>query len=249
MPVMGFEDLVAARDKALAIIERARAESRKKLLEHEAFEVIKLFGIEVPEYCLARTESEVELCFNSIKKPLVAKVVSPDVLHKSDVGGVVLGIYTLEEALNAFRRIKSNLARTAPGARFVGVLYQHMVPKGLEVIIGAKRDVSFGGVVLFGLGGVFVEVFGDVSMRVTPIDICEAIEMTREVKANKLIEGYRGSPPRDRRALAEIILKVSWLIDALPPVSELDLNPVMSYPRGAVAADARIILGEGEGSD
>ncbi len=241
----GIDVIIRNKPIAERLVEKALSEGRKKLLEHEAFQLLRLFGIETPELCIARSEGEVEECFRRVPKPLVAKVVSPDVIHKSDVGGVVLNIYKLDEALSAFRRIKSNLERYMPEARLVGVLYQHMVPRGLEVIVGAKRDPSFGPVVLFGLGGVFVEVFNDVSMRVTPIDFCDALEMTREIRSYKLLAGYRRQPPRDRRALAEIILKVSWLIDALPQVSELDLNPVMSYSQGAAVADARVILGEG----
>lgn len=243
--VRSLGEILRNKEAAESILEKAVREGRRKLLEHEAFDLLKLFGIEVPEYCVARSKDEVAECFAKLPKPVVAKIVSPDVIHKSDVGGVILNIYTLEDALSAYDRIMSNVKRYMSDARVYGVLYQYMVPKGLEIIIGAKRDPSFGAIVLFGLGGIFVEVFRDVSIRVTPIDLCDALEMTREIKAYKLLEGYRGQPPRDRRALAEIILKVSWLMDALPQVSELDLNPVMSYSRGAAVADARVIIGEG----
>lgn len=239
------EETLKRLKSAQDLIDKALREGRSKLLEHEAFDLLRLFGVNVPEYCVARTREEVATCLSKVPKPLVAKVVSPDIIHKSDVGGVILNINTTEDALSAYDRILSNVNRYAGNARVYGVLYQHMLPQGLEVIIGGKRDPFFGSVVLFGLGGVYVEVFRDVSIRVTPIDMCEALEMIREIKSFKLLEGYRRQPPRDLRALGEIILKVSWLMEALPQVSELDLNPVMSYPRGASVADARIIVGEG----
>lgn len=244
-PLGSLGRILRGKEEAEAIVRKALEEGRRKLLEHEAFRLLELFEVNVPKYCVARSKDEVAKCFSELPKPLVAKIVSPDVIHKSDVGGVILNINTLEDALSAYDRIILNVRRYMGDVNIYGVLYQYMVPKGLEVIIGAKRDPSFGAIVLFGLGGVFVEVLKDVSIRVTPIDLCDALEMTREIKAYKLLEGYRGQPPRDRRALAEIILKVSWLMDALPQVSELDLNPVMSYTRGAAVADARIIVGEG----
>ncbi|GAB6147902.1 acetate--CoA ligase family protein [Stetteria hydrogenophila] len=229
-----------------SIIGKALGEGRRVLYEHEAYRLLKLAGIsEVPDHCLARTREEAAECFSELPKPLVAKIVSPDVVHKSDVGGVILNIKSLEEALAAYDKIVSNVKRHLPDARVHGILYQHMVPQGLEVIIGAKRDPFFGAVVLFGLGGIFVEIFRDYSMRVTPINLDDAVEMMREIRAYKLLEGYRGQPPRDKMALAEIMFKVSRLMDSTPQILELDLNPVMSYPRGAAVASARIVVGEG----
>jgi len=234
-----------AREKAASIISEALERGGGKLLEHEAFAVLEAYGIPVPSYCLARSESEVRGCIERVGLPAVAKVVSPDVIHKSDVGGVILGLESVDEALKAYRRIRESLSKAMPEARFHGVLYQHMLPSGLEVIVGARRDPVFGVVLLFGLGGVLVELLKDVSIRIAPIEPCEALEMTLDIKGRRLLEGYRGAPPRDRRALAGVILKIARLMLDIPQVRELDLNPVMSYERGAAVADARIIVERG----
>ena len=231
-----------ARERAERIIAEALKRGGGKLLEHEAFAVLEAYGLPVPRYCLARDRSEVASCLEEAGAPAVAKVVSPDVIHKSDVGGVILGIKSIEEAERAFDKISRSLAAHKPDARFVGVLYQQMVPEGLEVIVGPRRDQTFGPVLLFGLGGVLVEAIRDVSIRVAPIEPCEALEMITDIKGRRLLEGYRGMPPRDKRALAGVILKIARLMLDIPQVRELDLNPVMSYERGAAIADARIIV-------
>ena len=229
--------------EASKIIESALAEGRSKLLEHEALRLLRLYGLPVPEYCVARTREEAERCGRILEKPLAAKIISPDIIHKSDVGGVILDIGNAEEAVRAYTKILSNVRGKAPNARIYGVLYQNMVPYGLEVIVGAKRDPVFGPVILFGLGGVFVEALKDVSLRVAPLSACEAYSMLGEIRASALLEGYRDKAPRDKRALASIILKIAQLMLDQPAVRELDLNPVMAYRRGAAVADARVILG------
>jgi acetyl coenzyme A synthetase (ADP forming)-like protein len=234
-----------AKERVAPIIHEALERGGGKLLEHEAFEVLEAYGLPVPRYCLATSEADVGRCMEHVGTPAVAKIVSPDVIHKSDVGGVILGLESIDDGVKAFRKIKENLSKNMPNARFYGVLYQHMVPSGLEVIVGAKRDPVFGVVLLFGLGGVFVELLKDVSIRVAPINPCEALDMTLDIKGRRLLEGYRGTPPRDRRALAGVILKIARLMLDIPQVRELDLNPVMSYERGAAVADARIIVERG----
>ncbi len=231
-----------AKEKAERIVEEAVKRGGGKLLEHEAFAVLEAYGLPVPRYCLARDSSEAASCLERVGTPAVAKVVSPDVIHKSDVGGVILGIKSVEEAERAFNEISRSLAAHKPDARLVGVLYQQMVPEGLEVIVGSRRDQTFGPVLLFGLGGVLVEAIRDVSIRVAPIEPCEALDMVNDIRGRRLLEGYRGMPPRDKRALAGVILKIARLMLDIPQVRELDLNPVMSYERGAAIADARIIV-------
>ncbi len=234
-----------AREAAARVIDEALARGPGKLLEHEALALLEAYGLPVPKYCVARSREEARECFARVGSPAVAKVVSPDIIHKSDVGGVILNIRDSEEAIRAFDAIRASVSERVPGARIYGVLYQEMVPQGVEVIVGAKRDVSFGHVVLFGLGGVMVEVFRDVSLRVVPITPCDALRMTGEIRGAKLLEGYRGNPPRDRAALAGVILKIARLVLDFPQVRELDLNPVMSYERGAAIADARIVVDRG----
>ncbi len=232
-------------EEARRIVEEASRRGGGKLLEHEAFHLLSLYGLPVPRYCLAREPGEAPKCFEEVGAPAVAKVVSPDVIHKSDVGGVILGITSSVGAERAFNEIRRNLNEHAPNARFYGVLYQSMVPEGLEVIVGARRDPTFGPVIVFGLGGVLVEVLRDVSIRIAPLTPCDAYEMLSEIRGSRLLEGYRGMPPRDREALAGVILKIARLMLDLPQVRELDLNPVMAYERGAAVADARVIVAPG----
>ncbi|MCD6278097.1 MAG: acetate--CoA ligase family protein, partial [Desulfurococcales archaeon] len=177
--------------------------------------------------------------------PAVAKVVSPDISHKSDVGGVILNIKNSEEAVKAYRQIMENVRKYVPRARVAGVLYQKMAEPGyVEVIVGATRDPTFGPVIMFGIGGIFVEILKDVSFRVAPLEPKDAEEMIREIKTYKILEGYRGMPPRDIEAVKDILMRVSKLMLEVGEVQDIDLNPIMLYEkgRGAVAVDVRVIL-------
>jgi len=227
------------------IVAKALSEGRKKLLEHEAMEVLEGFGIPVAPYGFARSEDEAVSVAEKIGYPVVLKVVSPDISHKTDVGGVVVGVKSDSDAREAYRRIMENVKKHAPSARIVGVLVQKMAEPGyVEVIVGATRDSTFGPVIMFGLGGIFVEVLKDVSFRVAPLTEEDADSMVREIKSFKILEGYRGMPPRGLDAIKEIILKTSKLMLSLEEVQDVDLNPIMLYEkgRGAVVVDARIIL-------
>ncbi len=231
-------------DEARRIVEGARSEGRSKLLEHEALRLCELYGLPVPSYGLATSEEGAVKLAQDIGFPVVLKVVSPDISHKSDVGGVVLELRTPEDVGKAYRSIVTNVSAKAPGSRIVGVLVQGMVERDLEVIVGGIRDKVFGPVVMFGLGGIFVEVLRDVSLRITPITEYDAEEMLEEIKSASILRGYRGMPPRDRRAIVDIILKVGKLMDEVPEVTDIDLNPIMVFPegRGAKIADARILV-------
>lgn len=228
--------------KAREIILKALEEGRRKLLEHEAFIVAREYGLPVPEFGIARTYEEAGEIAEKIGFPVVLKIVSPDISHKSDVGGVILNVNSKEEAIQAAKKIFENVKKHVPDARIEGVLVQKMAPKGLEVIIGGLRDNIFGSVVMFGLGGIFVEVLKDVSFRIAPITEEEALEMMKEIKAAKLLEGYRGQPPVDKKALAQILIKVATLLDENPEIESIDLNPVLAYPDKAIVVDSRIIL-------
>ena len=225
------------------IISRALEEGRRKLREDEAYSVLAAYNIPVPEYCLATSLSDLERCAGRVRYPHVLKVVSRDIVHKSDVGGVIVGVKDLEGDIEAYKRIMDNVRRKMPEARIEGVLVQWMVPEGLEVIVGGLRDRFFDTVVMFGLGGIFVEVLRDVSFRVAPLTMDDALEMLDDIKARKVLYGVRGMPPRDREALARIIYGVYRLLEENRNIKEIDLNPVMSYERGAYVADARIIIG------
>ncbi len=229
------------------IVEEALREGRRKLLEHEAYRLLESYGLPVPKYGLARSPEEAVEIANHIGYPVVLKVVSPDIIHKSDVGGVVVNVRSEEEVLEAYTRIVENVKKRAPDARLYGILVQQMVPEGVEVIVGGTRDPIFGPVVMFGLGGIFVELLKDVSFRVVPLTEDDVDEMMREIKGYAVLKGFRGSPPRDLAALKRIVLGVARIMEELEEVREIDLNPIMSYPegQGAAIADARVIVGRG----
>ena len=176
---------------------------------------------------------------------VVLKIVSPDILHKTDAGGVIVGVEGAAEVRAAFRRIVESVRAYAPGARIDGVQVQQLLPPGQEVIVGAVTDPTFGKVVAFGLGGVLVEVLKDVTFRLAPVSADEAASMLDSIGAAEILRGVRAAPPVDRWALAEQIRRVSRLVDDFPEIAEVDLNPVIATPDGAVAADIRVILPEG----
>jgi acetyl-CoA synthetase (ADP-forming) len=224
------------------IIKTALEEGRNKLLEHEAFEIAKYYGIPVPEGTLVRSSKEAYDVADSIGYPAVVKVVSPDIVHKSDVGGVKLNLKSREEVAKAVEEMEKTIPLKAPGARIVGYIVYRMMPPGLEVIVGGIRDGVFGPAVMFGLGGIFVEVLKDVTFRIAPISYEDALEMINEIKAYRILEGYRGQPPVDKKALADIIVKLGNMMLDLEEIESVDLNPVIAYPSGAVAVDVRILL-------
>jgi len=224
------------------IIKRALEEKRTKLLEHEAYAVAEYYNIPVPKVGLAKTPEEAGDIAEKLGYPVVLKIVSPDITHKSDVGGVIVGVGGRENVVSAARRIFENVSRKAPHARIAGILVQKMVPQGFEVIVGGLRDSIFGPVVMFGIGGIFVEVLRDVSFRVAPITREEALEMIREIRSYKLLEGYRGQPPVSKEALARIIVGVANMLLENSEIESVDLNPIMAFPDTAIVADARILL-------
>jgi len=224
------------------IISRALEEGRSKLLEHEAYALAAYYGISVPKVGLAKTPEEAGEIADKLGYPIVLKIVSPDIVHKSDVGGVIVGLESRSEVVEGARRIFENVSRKAPHAKVVGVLVQKMVPQGFEVIVGGLRDNIFGPVVMFGLGGIFVEVLRDVSFRVAPISFDEALEMINEIKSHRLLDGYRNQPPVSKEALAKIIIGVANMLLENPEIESVDLNPIMAFPDKAIVADARIIV-------
>lgn len=234
------DKLVVAKE----VIYRALGEGRNKLLEHEAYEFLKAYELPVPKFGLATTKDEAADIAERIGYPVVLKIVSQDIVHKSDVGGVKVNISSEQEVRKWFEVIMGNVKSRVPTARISGILIQEMVPQDIEVIVGATRDAVFGPVVMFGLGGIFVEVLRDVSLRITPLTEYDAEEMLEEIKAARILQGYRGAPPRDKKALVDIILKVGKLMEEIPEVTDVDLNPIMVFPEGAGAkiADARILI-------
>jgi len=231
--------------KQLPIINKLKEEGRSILTEFESKELLRRVGIPVVETRLARTEKEaVSLC-REMGFPVALKISSPDVIHKSDSGGVKLSLNNLSEVKTAYNEIIESIRQRYPKGLIHGVSVQKMVRPGTEVIVGISRDPQFGPVIMFGLGGIFVEVLKDVSFRIIPVDRRDAQEMIKEIKGYPLLEGYRGKEPANIPALVEIILKISKLIEENPQIRELDLNPIFAYRDRAIAVDARIILEQG----
>jgi len=224
------------------IFNQARSENRKFLLETEAKTVCSHYGIPVTKFMLTKKADEAANFAEKIGYPVVMKIVSPDVIHKFDVGGVVLNLKTGKEVEGAFKKIVENVKKHKPDARIVGVTVQEMAPASTEVIVGAIKDPQFGQTLMFGLGGIFVEILKDVTFRIAPVTEEEAKEMITEVKAYPLLQGYRGTPPADVSAIIGILLATSKLMMSHEDIKELDLNPVMVYEKGAKTVDARIIL-------
>jgi len=226
---------------AREIISRARNEKRS-LLEPEAYAVLAEYGIPVLDHRLARSPEEAGEMAAGIGFPAAMKVVSPDVIHKSDAGGVKLGIDSPAAAAEAFAAIEQAVGKAVEGARIEGVLITPMASGGVEVIAGMVRDPQFGPAVMFGLGGIFVEILKDVAFEIAPVSREEAERLVKSIKGWPLLAGARGSKPCDLESLCSIITGLSRLALDLDEVKEIDLNPVLAGPDGARALDARILL-------
>jgi acyl-CoA synthetase (NDP forming) len=225
-----------------SIFDRVRKEGRSILTEFESKRILKQAGISVVETRLAETQKEAVLLSKKIGFPVALKIASPDVIHKSDSGGVKLSLSNATEVKKAYEEILKRVKKHYPNAVIHGVSVQKMVRPGTEVIIGTSKDPQFGPVIMFGLGGIFVELLKDVSFRVIPVERRDAQEMIQEIKGYPLLQGFRGTEPASISAIVEIILKISRLVQENPQIKELDLNPVFAYRNKAVAVDARMIL-------
>ena len=224
------------------IFEEARKGGRTYLLEPEAKMICMEYGIPVTRFRVAKTREEALRFAEEIGYPVVLKIVSPDVIHKFDVGGVILNLKSAKNVQDAYDKILTNVKKHRQDARIVGVFVQEMAPPSTEIIVGATKDPQFGPALMFGLGGIFVEVLKDVTFRIAPITELDAREMITEVKAYPILRGYRGQPPADIEAIVQILLNTSRLMMDYPEIKELDLNPIMVYEKGAKTVDARIIL-------
>jgi acyl-CoA synthetase (NDP forming) len=224
------------------IISQARRESRKALLETEAKAICMEYAIPVTTFKLAKSEEEAVEVAGQIGFPVVLKIVSPEIIHKSDAGGVMVNLNSAVEVRNAYGKILENAKKYDVAAKIVGVLVQEMAPQSTEVIVGAIKDPQFGQTLMFGLGGIFVELLNDVTFRVAPITQEDAQEMVTKVKAYPLLKGYRNTPRADIDTIINVLLNTSKLVMDYPEIKELDLNPIMAYEKGAKTVDARIIL-------
>ena len=224
------------------IISQARKENRKVLLEPEAKAICKEYSINITEFDVANSAEEAAIIAERIGYPIVLKIVSPDIIHKSDAGGVIVNLKNRKEVVEAYSKILENSKKFKVDAKIIGVLVQEMAPSSTEVIIGSVKDPQFGPTLMFGIGGIFVELLKDVTFRVAPINAQDAAEMIVGVKAYPLLNGYRNNPPVDVEAIVDDLLKVSKLVIEYAEIKELDLNPVMAYAHGTKTVDARIIL-------
>lgn len=225
-----------------SIFDQVKKEGRSILTEFESKKILKQAGIPVVETKLAKTQKEAVSLSQKMSFPVALKIVSPDVIHKSDSGGVKLSLNNVTEVKKAYDEILKKVKKQYPDAVIHGVSVQKMIQPGTEVIVGTSKDPQFGPVIMFGLGGIFIEILKDVSFRVIPVEQRDAQEMIKEIKGYPLLQGFRGKEPASLSALVEIILKISKLIEENPQIKELELNPIFAYRNKAIAVDARIIL-------
>ena len=228
--------------KPTDVFQKVMGEKRNNLTELEAREILKYYRIPVVRGEVVKT---IEGALNFAEKhgyPLALKVVSRQIIHKTDVGGVILNVGGEKELRSAFEQIIKNVRRKKRDAIIDGIFVQEMMESAPEVIIGGKMDHTFGHIILFGLGGVFVDVFDDVAIRVVPISRKDAYSMIQEIKGYRILQGYRGGEPSDLRALVDILMKTSRMLEENQEIKELDINPVFALPDRAVAVDARIII-------
>ena len=225
-----------------AILDNARREKRVLLTEVESKHVVEEAGINVVKAKLARSIKEAVAMSKEFGFPVVLKVASPDIVHKSDIGGVKVGLTNATQVSKAYREIMASVKQKEPKASIHGVSVQPMAKPGVEIIIGMSKDPQFGPVIMFGLGGILVEILKDVSFRIVPLAKRDAREMIRDIKGYPVLEGYRGQPPSDVASLEDMIMKVSAFVERTPVIKELDLNPVFAYEDGAIAVDARVVL-------
>ncbi len=224
------------------IIAKAKSENRNFLTEIEAKQVFKEAGLQVTDTRLAVNKTDTIAMSKEMGFPIVLKIVSPDILHKTEANGVKLNLKNADEVGKAFDEIMASAKEKFPAANIHGIAVQKMAAPGLEIIIGMTLDAQFGPVLMFGLGGIFVEVMKDVSFGITPLTKKDAGDMIRNIKGYPLLNGFRGTPKIDVANLESWLLKLSDFAQSYPEVKEFDLNPVFAYAQGAMVVDARIIL-------
>jgi acetyltransferase len=231
------------RAAALAIVQRARQEKREKLSEGESLSLLEAYGIPTAPWKVVRTADEAARAARAMGYPVVLKVVSAKVIHKSDVGGVLVGLHDDKEVREGSERILKRV-KERTGAAADGLLVQQMVTGGRETIVGSTRDAKAGPLLMFGLGGIFVEVMKDVVFRVHPVTDMDARDMIRGIRGYPLLEGIRGETSVDLVALEEVVQRVSQLAGEQESIAEMDINPLMAFPDRVVAVDARFRIAQ-----
>ena len=233
----------ATRKMEIEIIVEKISDSGKKIaLPDEALDIVKLAGIDVPDHILVKSPGEAMEASAEIGFPLVMKTASTEAIHKSEVGGVVLGIQGVQEVEENYNNIMANLKRETPNVQISGILLQKQIPETTHLIVGGLHDEQFGPVVMFGMGGVLVELFKDVSFRIAPVSKVEALEMVREIKAYPALSGYRGSRVLDIEQIVKTVIIISDLITNISTIKEVELNPLLAYEKDVMAVDAKVIL-------
>lgn len=228
------------------VFDRVKKENRRNLLEEEGYEILKAYGFSTPKNFLATNEEEAIKSSNEIGYPVVMKIVSPEIVHKSESGGVKVGIRNQDQARKAFNDILASVKSYNPDATIKGVLVQEMIESAKETILGSKRDPMFGPLIMFGLGGIYVEILKDVVFRLAPINGQDAKEMIESIKTIKLLKGARGEQPSDIKGIEESLQRLSQLVTDFPEIEEFDMNPllVLEKGKGVRAVDVRIGLRE-----
>ncbi len=229
-------------DKARTLIEGVKRAGRKNLLETEARELLTLYGVSLPMAKLAKTPDEAASAAAAVGFPVALKIVSPEIIHKSDAGGILLNLGDETAVREGFAKIVANASRISNPEKVLGVLVAPMAPKGQECIIGMIRNPQFGAVLMFGLGGIFVEVLKDVSFRVAPLSDLDLEEMIHEIKGYPLLSGVRGQKPKDTAIVQDLLQRIAQMADDHPEIQEVDINPVIVHEQGASIVDARIII-------
>lgn len=224
------------------IIEKVKEANITEIGGEEAFEILSLYGFSFPDRALAKTPMEAVAVAERIGYPVVMKISSPHILHKTDVGGVKLNLTNEKAVYNAFIEITTNVKRVMPDAFIEGVMIYEMISGGKEVILGISYDRTFGHMVMFGLGGIYVEILKDVSFRIVPVNEEEAYEMIREIKGSRILDGVRGEKPYDKRDIVNSIRRLSQLVEDFPIIKEVDINPYLVFNNGGIGLDARIII-------
>jgi len=224
-----------------SVLELAMKEKRD-LTEAEAYELLSEYGIPVPNYFVASSEEEAVKASDSLGFPLVMKIVSPDIMHKTDIGGIKMNIINPPQIKKAYKNIIYHVRKNKPEARINGVLLYKQAPEGIEVVVGMTRDPQFGPTVMFGLGGIFIEILKDVAFRVCPVERTDIEEMLTEIEGIKMLQGYRGKPRCDVNAIIDIIMRVSRFALDYSVIKGIDLNPIIVYEKGALVVDAKIFL-------
>jgi acetyl-CoA synthetase (ADP-forming) len=230
-----------------AIIQKVLEQGRSFLLLDEAQQICNLHGIPTPKSYVAMDVDEAVLKAKGIGFPVVLKVISPQILHKSDVGGVILNVKGEEELKVEYEKLVAEVGRREPLAKVSGILVEKMMPASTELIVGGIRDRQFGPSIMFGIGGIFTEIYDDVAFRVAPIDKVDALNLIHELKGSKLLEGARGKPSLNLDSIVNVLINASNLMIEHEAIGQLDLNPVIAYPDSICAVDSRIVLEQAEG--